>query len=80
MSNFESWLSKYKSHGYDALKIIDDDFSFHDVKRAYEAGFKEAKDQWELDKIAIHEYYDAKIRELLGTETPEVPEGNGKLT
>jgi hypothetical protein len=80
MKEFEDWLNDYYPTKYDALKIVDEDFTYHDLRHSYEAGYKKAKDQWELDKIAIHEYYDAKIRELMGTETPEVPEGNGKLT
>lgn len=56
-------------------------FLVAEEREAYNAGVKAATDQFELDKIAIHEYYDKKIRELLGTEAPEInEENNGKLT
>ena len=54
-----------------------------EAKEAYDAGIKEATEYYEDDRIKIHEYYSAKVRELVGNEEEELEpysENNGKLT
>ena len=52
------------------------------IEAAYDAGVAEAKKHYEEEKIAIHEYYDKRIRELMGSpeKEPADESNNGRLT
>lgn len=52
------------------------------MEDAYNAGMRETQKHYEHDKIRIHEYYTAKVNELMGTEEklPKYTENHGKLT
>lgn len=53
-----------------------------EIEFAYEAGVHAAKSFYENDRIRIHEYYTAKVRELIGSieEVTPFTENDGKLT
>ena len=51
------------------------------MKTAYEAGVSAASEHFEEEKVAIHEYYDFRIRELMGSapKEPVDESNNGRL-
>ena len=52
------------------------------IQEGYEGALAESKAHYEMEKIAIHEYYDLKIKELMGTteEFKGSKKNNGKLS
>ena len=71
IKTFKEWYGS----GYESEQLAD---YTHD---AYNAGVKAASDHFEEEKVKIHEYYDMRIKELMGGEHKEpVTENSGKLT
>ena len=78
IKTFEDWVSNLKKDiGVDKMSPFDA------TKFVYESALEESKNHYEADRLAIHEYYTAKVRELLGQpdiELDQYSETHGKLT
>ena len=63
IKTFSEWLGSSTDGQSEEMELIE---------TGYVAGVEEAKAYYENDRIAIHEYYTKKVRELMGNDSEEI--------